>query len=70
MLSFSGSRGPHGPGLPSPFGRKFQLSSRHFYSFDNIAGKEFIQLVYHLGSSWAGAPGGLWCLSTFVAGGT
>ena len=27
MLSiFSGSRGPDGPNLPSPFGRKFQLS--------------------------------------------
>ena len=23
---FSGSRGPHGPDLPSPFGRKFQIS--------------------------------------------
>ena len=23
----------------------------------------------HLGSAWAGAPGGLWCLSGFVAGG-
>ena len=26
MLRFSGSRGPHRPDLPSPFGRKFQLS--------------------------------------------
>ena len=26
MLSFSLSRGPHGPDLPSPFWRKFQLS--------------------------------------------
>ena len=27
MLSFfTGSRGPHGPDLPSPFGRKFQIS--------------------------------------------
>ena len=23
----------------------------------------------HLGSSWAGAPGGLWCLAGFGAGG-
>ena len=28
ILSFSGSRGSHGPDLPSPFGRKFQLSVR------------------------------------------
>ena len=28
MLSFfTGSRGPHGPDLPSPFGRKFQIPS-------------------------------------------
>ena len=30
MLSFSGSRGPHGPDLPSPFGRKLQLSSSSY----------------------------------------
>ena len=29
MLSFfTGSRGPHGPDLPSPFGRKFQIRIR------------------------------------------
>ena len=27
----SGSRGPHGPDLPSPFGRKFQLSVQFFW---------------------------------------
>ena len=35
MLSFfTGSRGPHGPDLPSPFGRKFQIS--HYKDFVKI----------------------------------
>ena len=38
MLSFFGSRGPQGLDLPSPFGRKFQLSSfeQFRYSTDVI----------------------------------
>ena len=34
---FNGSRGPHGPDLPSPFGRKFQIPSFWFKMAENAS---------------------------------
>ena len=46
MLSFSGSRGPHGPDLPSPFGRILQHFSNN-RSLDRFSQESF---SYQFGS--------------------